>query len=217
MRAGIQDIWESTPGHIKSNKSWCPICAGNVRKSIKDMQLFAKKMGGKCLSKKYTNTSTKLTWECENGHKWESKPSHIIAGHWCPYCAGLHKTAQDMKKLAEKREGRCLSNEYIDDKTKLLWECKYGHKWEATPTNIKDKGAWCPYCAGNGKKTIEELNKTAAEHDAKCLSDKYINTHTKYQWKCFKGHVWEASLNTNLKRSDFCPICAKEMRKHKYR
>ncbi|MCP4898302.1 MAG: hypothetical protein GY906_15115, partial [bacterium] len=39
--------------------------------------------------------------------------------------------------------GKCLSDTYINTHTKLLWECKQGHQWEAKPSNIKS-GRWCP-------------------------------------------------------------------------
>ena len=50
-----------------------------------------------------------------------------------------------MHEIAEKRGGKCLSTKYKDVKTKLLWECEYGHRWETTPANIR-KGRWCPKC-----------------------------------------------------------------------
>ena len=53
---------------------------------------------------------------------------------------------EDMQKLAISRSGRCLSKNYINTNTKLKWQCKKGHIWEAIPSNIK-KGTWCPKCA----------------------------------------------------------------------
>ena len=53
-----------------------------------------------------------------------------------------------MKKIANNRDGVCLSNEYINRTTKLLWECKNHHQWESTPVNIT-MGSWCPICKKN--------------------------------------------------------------------
>ena len=102
-----------------------------VRKGnlIKQMYQLAKRRGGKCLSKAYINNSTKLLWQCEQGHQWEAKPNNIKTGYWCPYCAGNAKgTLEDMQQLAKDHGGKCLSKEYINTSTKLLWECKQGHQ-----------------------------------------------------------------------------------------
>lgn len=41
--------------------------------------------------------------------------------------------------------GKCLSEVYVNSKTKLIFECKYNHHWKATWDNIS-KGKWCPQC-----------------------------------------------------------------------
>jgi len=52
-----------------------------------------------------------------------------------------------MHHIAEKRGGKCLSQRYINNHTKLKWECKFSHQWKAAPGKIKS-GKWCPICAG---------------------------------------------------------------------
>ena len=54
-------------------------------------------------------------------------------------------TIEDMQKIAENRDGECLSKEYINNDSKLTWQCKDGHQWEASPSRIK-LGHWCPSC-----------------------------------------------------------------------
>ena len=56
----------------------------------------------------------------------------------------------DMMKFAKKRDGKCLSNKYINMHTKLRWECKEGHIWNAEPTSIVHNNTWCKICSGNG-------------------------------------------------------------------
>ena len=57
-----------------------------------------------------------------------------------------------VQKIAEERGGKCLSVNYINARMKLGWECIKGHRWFATPDNVK-RGTWCPKCA------IENLKK----------------------------------------------------------
>ncbi|MBU4348311.1 zinc-ribbon domain-containing protein [Patescibacteria group bacterium] len=54
-------------------------------------------------------------------------------------------TIKDMQEIAKKKKGKCLSKKYINTHVKLKWQCKKGHKWEATPAHIKS-GEWCPKC-----------------------------------------------------------------------
>ena len=150
---GCGHSWSAVPDSIKRG-TWCPICAGNIRLTIKDMQELAEKKEGKCLSTKYLGNKTKLWWECGKGHPWESMPKLIRMGHWCPKCSyslraeKLRDNINNMQELAEKKGGKCLSTKYYNNRTKLKWECGKGHTWSAVPGSIK-RGTWCPICAGN--------------------------------------------------------------------
>ena len=87
------------------------------------------------------------------------------------------------KKLAENKGGRCISEKCDNVKIKLKFICKFGHEWEALPTNIY-KGKWCPSCSGNKKLTIEYMQEIAKEHGGECLSKEYVNNATPMLWQC---------------------------------
>lgn len=57
-----------------------------VKGTIREMQLLAKSRGGRCWSKTYTNSKTKLWWECNQGHRFEATPESIRKGGWCKKC-----------------------------------------------------------------------------------------------------------------------------------
>jgi len=120
-------------------------------------------------------------------------------------------TIEEMKIIAEGRDGKCLSNKYINNITKLLWECKFGHQWEATPGNIK-RGRWCLKCSGKKKLTIKEMQEIAESRGGKCLSEKYVNWKTKLLWECKCEYQWEAIPN-NIKRGTWCPKCVNKTHK----
>lgn len=119
--------------------------------SIEEMQKLAMQRGGLCLSKSCINSKSKLWWQCARGHRWQSTPFSIkVRQSWCPYCAGTLPLGMDaMHVLARERGGKCLSKEYENCKTKMLWQCKHGHKFQSTPDNIK-QGRWCPHCSAEG-------------------------------------------------------------------
>ena len=105
------------------------------------MQSAASKCGGKCLSATYEGANNKLLWECEKGHQWKAFPKSIIQGSWCPKCAGNKRhTIEDMQRIAKDRGGKCLTDTYKNNMTKLLWECSQGHKWEAKPMKVNYHG-----------------------------------------------------------------------------
>ena len=59
--------------------------------TIEEMHRIAKERGGKCLSKKYVNSSTHLIWQCAEGHSWPASYDTIKGtknrrGNWCPDC-----------------------------------------------------------------------------------------------------------------------------------
>lgn len=123
----------------------CLICLRNKSKhNIEDCYKLAKQKNGKFLSEKYINNNTKNQWQCSNGHTFEGSYINIKRGGWCKYC--LRYSLDDMKKLAQEKDGKCLSNEFKNvNKQKLLWECKYGHQWKTTGSQILI-GQWCSIC-----------------------------------------------------------------------
>jgi hypothetical protein len=206
--------WKTTPARIKVG-TWCWRCSVNERKdTIEEMQQIAEEHGGKCLSKKYVNSQTKLKWQCKKGHKWSSVPNAVTQGSWCLACYNDSKktTMEEIQKVAAKRGGVCLSKEYIGPKTNLLWACGKGHTWGARLSQIK-LGKWCSVCFHTGRRrTIEEMQQIAKEHGSKCLSKEYVNSHSNFEWQCKKGHRWFASPS-NSKRSKWCLICFRNGKK----
>jgi len=56
--------------------------------------------------------------------------------------------------------------------------------------------------------TIEEMHELAKNRGGKCLSEVYIDSHTKLQWECKEGHAFWMEPN-NVKQGQWCPICAR--------
>ncbi len=119
-------------------------------------------------------------------------------------------TIKDMQDFAAKRNGLCLSDEYVKAKIKLQWQCSSKHTWSATPDSVVRGGSWCPYCAWEGKNrkyTIEYMKKLAAKKGGNCLSTEFINVDKKLKWKCADGHIWETAPNSMIHRGTWCPNC----------
>ena len=46
-------------------------------------------------------------------------------------------TIEAMRILAQQKGGKCLSKRYVNNHTKLWWQCAKGHKWFARPDSVK--------------------------------------------------------------------------------
>ena len=183
--------------------------------TLEYMKVLARRHGGKCLSKRYVNSKTKLKWLCHKGHSWLAIPSNIVKGHWCSIC-GFSRSArqraltiQRMREVARSRGGGCLSQNYVNAHVKLEWQCQKGHVWQAAPQHII-KGSWCSECLGRYKPSvyIREAELLANKRQGKCLSQTYIKSNRPLVWQCSENHTWESPLNA-IRKGRWCPHCGK--------
>ena len=186
-------------------------------KALKELQEIAHRRGGKCLSNTYIDAHTHLLWQCKKGHQWPASPNSVKNGKWCPDCGGTKRlTIEDMHRIARKHGGKFLSKEYINARTKYLWECKKRHQFKKTAD--KARYQWCQKCSKQmriealqetRRKWIEEMRKIAKQHGGKCLSVEYLNNKTHLLWECAKGHQWPA-IPSSIKRGHWCRKCGYE-------
>jgi hypothetical protein len=193
-----------------------------IRSAIHELRLIAEQRGGKCLSSRYVKATSPLEWRCALGHQWQASLASISRRNtWCPVCAGTRKLQlKDLYRLASDRGGKCLSRKYLNGRTPLMWECKYGHRWKAAAEQVKGglhkKGTWCPTCYDQRRifrplGTIEEMRKLAFIRGGRCVSDGYSGSRTKLLWRCEQGHQWYA-VPGRIKRGNWCPDCAGNQR-----
>ena len=205
-------IWDAPYNRIHQGH-WCTECAIIKKKSIEDCHKLAELKGGKCLSTEYINNKSKLKWQCAKGHIWNSRYNNVHQGHWCRRCFFVEKKKciEDCHKLAELKDGKCLSTEYISNNSILKWQCAKGHIWNSNYGNIQ-QGRWCPECDSSKYKSIEDCHKLAELKDGKCLSTEYINNKSVLKWQCCDGHIWDASYN-RIQQGHWCLECANTKKK----
>jgi hypothetical protein len=169
------------------------------------MKLFFQKLKGLIRS-----IMQPLFWECQFGHQWHASLNDIKGSRkgWCPECSGKKKLTIDVAiKEAQKRNGKCLSNIYINNKSDLIWQCDKDHIWEAPLGDIKNHNTWCVYC-NRGMVSLNDVKKIAENKGGICLSDKKGKYLEKLLWKCKKGHEWKALAGT-IKHGEWCPECGR--------
>ena len=115
----------------------------------------------------YKNSRDKVIIICKEHGEFEQTPCGHIKGYGCKKCANTSisnskkLSLEDCQLSAKERDGKCLSNEYINRDTKMKWECKEGHVWEVAYNNIRKGNSWCPECgkissANKRRGSIEE-------------------------------------------------------------
>jgi hypothetical protein len=182
--------------------------------SITVLKKVARSRGGDCLSASSAKSSrSKLLWICANGHKWKTRADSVQRGTWCRKCSTYKQknTIDEMRHIAAKRGGQCLSQLYINAQTKLTWKCKNGHIFDATPSHVK-QGRWCRICgiqraAKDKSLPMSEIQAIAKSRNGRCLSETY-NSKEKLKWQCDKGHVWKAIVHS-VKGGTWCPVCSR--------
>jgi len=154
-------LWKCKNGHVfemslrRNSTRWCRLCSIKKRAlTIDDARALAAKNNGKCISIEYVHARQPLLWECKNGHKWSAALRSIKTGSWCPKCNArmmsdrlrLQNGLETAHDIAKMHNGKCLSENYVNNSTKLLWQCAHGHEWRASLSSVKDAKQWCPQC-----------------------------------------------------------------------
>jgi Helicase associated domain len=134
-------------------------------------------------------------------------------------------TLNDLKKIAEKRGGKCLSSTYVSNDTHLLWECREGHQWKAKPSNIARH--WCRPCSIQERKQVrhreafDRFTKLAEVYEGKLLSKAFTTIHEEYEWECRRGHRFKKVANVLKqsieRRNVFCAVCSEVEKKEQRR
>ena len=206
-----------TLSHItsKTEPRWCGICSKDNKLQVQsniyltESREIAKERNGKLLSILYVNMHELLMWYCNIcEYTWSACLSSIKQGSWCPKCAKcIPYTLDDCHAFAKLKEGKCLSNQYINNSIPIQWKCKDDHIWNTSYANVLN-GTWCPHCVKLAPKTLEDAVKIAEKNNGECLSIEYINARAPLIWKCKNDHTWNATYDSiSGNKSTWCPQC----------
>lgn len=123
-----------------------------TNQSLKEVQDIAESNGGRCLSTVYINADSKMNFICKNGHKFKMTPYNLKIGRWCRECFYIERAgasqrldSNEMYRVAKEKGWECLSTDYKNARTKLIWKCEKGHIFERTLAHVKE-GRGCPHC-----------------------------------------------------------------------
>jgi predicted nucleic acid-binding Zn-ribbon protein len=197
--------WSTTPSQIISNRSGCPSCAGNLRKTFDQHIIDLKNQHGENIRCVEYGGSThkKSMYQCliDLTHSvWSTTPDSIIKTViGCPTCSGnLRKTNEQHLIDLEKIHGnRITCLEFNGNtKTKSLYQCLTNPKhpdWMASPNSITSMRSGCPNCKNKNEALVaawlieqninfeqhfnlHKIVQTSVKHNRLAV-DFYLNDH----------------------------------------
>jgi len=104
------------------------------------------------ISTKYKNNSTKLEFQCLEGHRYRMTWDNFKRGSRCAECSGLKKLTTEYIEKEAQRDGTILiSKTYKGAHAKLIFQCQLGHRYKIKWNDFQ-QGHRCPSCATSGFK-----------------------------------------------------------------
>lgn len=133
-----------------------------------ELELFEKELDFIPLER-YILGKTKILHECINGHRFYQSPTNILRGRGCLECSTRSSTKrksteEHIKELASKNTNFLLKDgqEYINNKTPLVYICSNGHELTFRPTDVL-KGYGCIHCVPRGRYTYKFFDRNPEE------------------------------------------------------
>lgn len=195
---------------------------------------YALSKGGECLATEYISAKTKDKWKCKNPNHpiFETDFQCVTRGNWCVLCHleeqakknSLSNGLELAQEHAAKEGGLCLSTEYKNAKTKMKWQCKANHIWEAAYDHVVNGGRWCKQCfldesiIQDAYEQIQKRLKKEGKATAKISIEDKIKGHTKIEWSCENENhkPWFAEFRNVITKGGWCPYCAGKFSQDEY-
>lgn len=150
---------------FKNGQKQCPKCGeesrvSSRRKGYDDIKeyvesTFSQRTGIQyiLLTGEYKNHNTRLDIIDNEGYKYQTTYKNMInsntikVNRLLPYHKSNPYTIENIKLWVSKNDNKykLLSTEYKDAKTKLQWECPFGHKFDSDLDHFM-QGGRCPQC-----------------------------------------------------------------------
>jgi hypothetical protein len=233
--------WVSSPkARSRTQRSRCPVCSPH-RRPVETLiechpQLAAQwdhaRNGSLTAAHVSPGSNLAVWWRCDRSadHSWEaSVVSRSVLGNGCPMCSGLRATARSSLAAVAP----ALAAEWDTERNGQLspggvtaasgrevwWRCPIvpTHRWKAA-VFARARGNGCPFCSG--RRVTPERCLLAYPHlvaelePDNELTASQINagSHMRAQWRCSRGHRWQAEVVSRTRCGARCPRCTGSQR-----
>ena len=158
-----------------------------------------------------------VTVECMKcGTSFKANKSKLGLGATVCICVRLANKAKRAearlemaRQIAASRGGELLTPQMsVDSKFKYKWKCEKGHVWNAILSSVKGQGTWCPKCAGNLQRSLEDLRSIVEKRGGKLISNEYRGVDALYEYQCNLGHQ-NSNRFKKIEAGQWCSVCNK--------
>lgn len=152
--------WQAVISSRNSNVTGCPYCYGRYASKTNNLAMLypfllvewdAELNKGLNPSDFTPHVNKKVWWRCQKRHSYEATIYNRTKNQsGCPICARNNSRKYSIvyfQEFAIKRGGKCLSDEYLNGKTKITMICKIGHQWKSRADDIIYEQRWCSLCS----------------------------------------------------------------------
>jgi hypothetical protein len=223
--------WQSCFDHAVTRDRWCLQCEYDkaiipdaYKKALEYVNAKNRKGSFNFSKSDKIKAHTLIEWRCDpkNNHKtWKAEFGNVVnKGGWCRYCAGKfsrEEYLQMAKEFAISKKWTCISKEYVDQKTPLMWKCEDHGEWVENYKNVVERNGGCRKCRDklNPEEYLEKAKQYAITQGGACLSSKYFTQNDKLTWNCHRHGQWESDYHNIVLNNRWCPTCFKEAQKAK--
>lgn len=214
----------------------CPFCAGQrAVPGIDDVVTLKPKVARLLVDPAEAagltvGSGRRCHFRCPEGHAWEAPVRDVVratdAGRTgCPVCSkhasnrGHRPTVADARPdlLAEAADPDEVGRLTLGSGRSVRWVCRrHGEPYVyEMPVRNRVRGQGCPVCGHHA--VVAGVNDLATTHPALAaeLVDPSMATEVSRgservcQWRCAKGHVWEAPVYARV-AGNGCPTCSNQ-------
>lgn len=155
-----------------------------------------------------------FTFECENHHIITCSYQRLDINQGCRKCS-VSLTAAEVNEQLRSRGLRMAPATYTGTSYRASFTCKESHVFEAYPRFIL-AGGKCTTCSGFKHLTINDLRAIAYKNNFTCVSTKYVNDKTSYEFKCPVGHT-VFRVYSNIRDAGLCCSECKKLNLHDFK
>lgn len=211
--------WATVPSSVLAG-TWCRRCSNETRfaklrdRVLRRLQKVARRHGGEVVGWRSGRYARYLLC-CARGHRWHSRAATVNRGAWCQACERA-SYFERLRKAARRHGGVLLSRTYVNEDTPLRFRCAAGHRFVQRAADTA-RGHWCPECSALRRAEKRKapararLCQIVAERGGTVLSPAYVNSQTRMQFRCARGHEWETVPN-QIATGAWCRRCGIEER-----
>jgi len=174
------------------------------------LEAYVASRGGVIITQGPLLSSDRVDISCGSGHEWNVEVGPLYLNKsWCPKCAGVNKGRAHEKVHAyvAKKGGVILTKGQLLSSGRVDVRCGCGYEWNVSVGALYNLQTWCPKCAGNFPRTLEDLRVVAEARGGKVLSESYTNVDATYEFECSLGHQFSNTFKHVESRGQWCPTC----------